>query len=67
MSASSPRRLAVVLAAGRGTRLVSELPKVLHRVGGRPMLARVLAAGRAAGCEGTIVVVGHRGDEVRRA
>ena len=41
---------AVVLAAGKGTRMKSDLPKVLHEVCGRPMLAYVLEASRRAGC-----------------
>ena len=59
--------MAVVLAAGKGTRLRSERPKVLHEVAGRPMLGRVLATTRAAGCERLLVVVGHGADEVRDA
>ena len=59
--------MAVVLAAGKGTRLRSERPKVLHEVAGRPMLGRVLATARAAGCEKLLVVVGHGADEVRDA
>jgi bifunctional UDP-N-acetylglucosamine pyrophosphorylase/glucosamine-1-phosphate N-acetyltransferase len=42
--------VAVVLAAGKGTRMRSARPKVLHEVAGRPMLAWVLDAARAAGC-----------------
>lgn len=56
----------VVLAAGKGTRMRSALPKVLHRVGGRPMLAWVLDAVRQAGCERILVVVGHEAERVRR-
>ena len=59
--------MAVVLAAGKGTRLRSERPKVLHEVAGRPMLERVLATAREAGCEDVLVVVGHGADEVRDA
>ena len=58
---------AVVLAAGKGTRMRSARPKVLHEVAGRPMLAWVLAAARAAGCGKLIVVVGHGAGEVRAA
>lgn len=61
------RRVAVVLAAGQGTRLRSSRPKVLHPAAGRPLLAWVLAAVRGAGCERILVVVGHGGDEVRAA
>lgn len=57
--------VAVVLAAGRGTRMASELPKVLHPVSGRPMLERVLATARAAGAGRILVVVGHEGEQVR--
>lgn len=56
----------VVLAAGRGTRLHSELPKVLHLVAGRPMLDWVLDAVRGAGCERIVVVVGHQAEQVRQ-
>jgi len=66
-SPASPPRIAVVLAAGKGTRMISETPKVLHAACGRPLLAWVLDAARAAGCERILVVVGHRADEVRTA
>ena len=65
--ADSLRRVAVVLAAGKGTRMRSERPKVLHEAGGRPLLAWVLDAARQAGCAPIAVVVGHRADEIRRA
>jgi len=61
------RRVAVVLAAGKGTRMRSELPKVLHPAAGRPLLAWVLDAARGAGCDRLLVVVGHGADEVRAA
>jgi bifunctional UDP-N-acetylglucosamine pyrophosphorylase/glucosamine-1-phosphate N-acetyltransferase len=50
--------LAIVLAAGEGTRMLSARPKVLHAVAGRSLLAHVLAAVRAAGGSQTAVVVG---------
>jgi bifunctional UDP-N-acetylglucosamine pyrophosphorylase/glucosamine-1-phosphate N-acetyltransferase len=63
--------LAIVLAAGEGTRMRSALPKVLHPIAGRSMLAHVLAAVRSAGTETTAVVVGPDSDavadEARRA
>ena len=65
MAADSPTRVAAVLAAGLGTRMRSRRPKVLHAVGGRPLLGWVLASARAAGCERIVVVVGHGADEVR--
>ncbi|MCP4205139.1 MAG: bifunctional N-acetylglucosamine-1-phosphate uridyltransferase/glucosamine-1-phosphate acetyltransferase, partial [bacterium] len=67
MDESSKARVAVVLAAGQGTRMRSALPKVLHPVGGRPMLERVIATARRGGCERILVVVGHGADDVRRA
>lgn len=50
--------LAIILAAGEGTRMKSGLPKVLHQVGGRSMLAHVLHAVGAAGADAVAVVVG---------
>jgi bifunctional UDP-N-acetylglucosamine pyrophosphorylase/glucosamine-1-phosphate N-acetyltransferase/UDP-N-acetylglucosamine pyrophosphorylase len=59
--------LAVVLAAGMGTRMKSDLPKVLCQVCGRPMVKFVLAALRKAGVERMVVVVGYRAADVRQA
>ncbi len=56
--------LAIVLAAGEGTRMRSARPKVLHAVAGRSLLAHVLAAVRAAGGTMTAVVVGPGADAV---
>ncbi|CAA2154757.1 Bifunctional protein GlmU [Methylobacterium brachiatum] len=59
--ATPPRSLtAIVLAAGKGTRMRSDLPKVLHRIAGRTMLGHVLAAVQAAGA-GRIAVVAEPG------
>jgi len=58
---------AVILAAGKGTRMKSGLPKVLHKVGGRPMVSYVLAAVKRAGANPVILVVGHRGELVAQA
>jgi len=58
---------AVVLAAGKGTRMKSDLAKVLFPVNGRPMVEHVLDAVAAAGVERAIVVVGHQADRVREA
>lgn len=57
--------LAVVLAAGKSTRMKSALPKVLHEVCGRPMIEYVLDAARAAGVSRIVAVVGHRAELVR--
>jgi bifunctional UDP-N-acetylglucosamine pyrophosphorylase/glucosamine-1-phosphate N-acetyltransferase len=62
-----PDRIAVVLAAGKGTRMVSSRPKVLHEAAGRPLLAWVLDAARRAGCKRILVVVGHGAEEVKAA
>lgn len=61
------KRVAVVLAAGKGTRMKSELPKVLFPVLGRPMIEYVLDALREAGVEQMHVVVGYRSELVREA
>jgi len=58
---------AIILAAGKGTRMNSDAPKVLHEVCGRPMLAYVLEACHAVGCERPIVVIGHEAPLVRSA
>ncbi len=56
---------AVVLAAGKGTRMKSDLPKVLHKLDGRPLLDHVLDTAAAAGIGHTVVVVGHEADLVK--
>ena len=58
---------AVILAAGKGTRMKSERPKVLHEVYGLPMLRHVIDAAREAGADRVVVVVGHGRDQVRDA
>ena len=57
----------IVLAAGRGTRMKSELPKVLHPIGGKPMVACVLDTARQLGAERIHVVVGHGASQVSDA
>jgi bifunctional UDP-N-acetylglucosamine pyrophosphorylase/glucosamine-1-phosphate N-acetyltransferase len=59
------RITAVILAAGLGTRMKSELPKVLHPLCGRPMIAHALATAAAASTEKPVVVIGHGADAVR--
>ena len=58
------KMVAVILAAGKGTRMRSKLPKVLHKVGGKPMLEHVLAAAETAGADKKIVVVGFESEQV---
>jgi len=59
-------RVAIVLAAGLGTRMKSDLPKVLIPVLGRPMIEYVLDSLTAAGIKRVIVVVGYRADDVKQ-
>ena len=56
----------VILAAGQGTRMKSALPKVLHRVAGRPMVGHVLRTAAAVSPATTTLVVGHQADAVRQ-
>ena len=57
----------IVLAAGQGTRMNSDLPKVLHRLGAAPLVAHALRAGRALEPERVVVVAGHGAEQVTRA
>jgi bifunctional UDP-N-acetylglucosamine pyrophosphorylase / glucosamine-1-phosphate N-acetyltransferase len=59
--------VAVVLAAGKGTRMKSELPKVLVPVAGRPMIEYVLDSLAAAGIDDVVLVIGYRADLVKAA
>ena len=58
---------ALVLAAGKGVRMKSERPKVLHEVLGRPMIGHVLRHLRQAGVKDILVVVGYGAEAVRKA
>jgi|HubBroStandDraft_6_1064221.scaffolds.fasta_scaffold39956_2 bifunctional UDP-N-acetylglucosamine pyrophosphorylase/glucosamine-1-phosphate N-acetyltransferase len=58
-------RIAIILAAGKSTRMKSVLPKVAHELCGRPIVEYVLNAVRGAGVGRTIMVVGHGADIVR--
>ncbi|HLJ90709.1 MAG TPA: bifunctional UDP-N-acetylglucosamine diphosphorylase/glucosamine-1-phosphate N-acetyltransferase GlmU [Candidatus Angelobacter sp.] len=65
----SPESLAIVImAAGKGTRLKSKRPKVLHEIGGQPLLLHVIAAAaQVVPSEDIYVIVGHQADMVRAA
>jgi bifunctional UDP-N-acetylglucosamine pyrophosphorylase/glucosamine-1-phosphate N-acetyltransferase len=65
----NPPRIAIaIMAAGKGTRLKSQLPKVLHEVGGRPLLEHVIrAAGKIVPVKDVFAIVGHEADRVRAA
>ena len=56
----------VILAAGQGTRMRSKLPKVLHSVAGKPMLAHVIDTAKSLKPDSIIVVHGHGGDRVKQ-
>jgi len=60
-------RAAIILAAGKSTRMGGSLPKVLHEICGKSMLSLVLQACRLAGVERTVVVIGHGRDQVKEA
>ena len=57
--------MAVILAAGKSTRMKSALPKVLHNVCGRPMIEYVLDAARSASVTRIVAIVGHRAELVQ--
>jgi bifunctional UDP-N-acetylglucosamine pyrophosphorylase/glucosamine-1-phosphate N-acetyltransferase len=58
----------VIMAAGKGTRLKSQRPKVLHEIGGKPLLAHVIAAASRVVAPGDIyAVIGHQAEQVRAA
>jgi bifunctional UDP-N-acetylglucosamine pyrophosphorylase/glucosamine-1-phosphate N-acetyltransferase len=63
----NPPRVAVaIMAAGKGTRLKSQLAKVLHEVGGKPLLTRVIAAAtRVVPPADVFVIIGHEAERVR--
>src|SRR5438445_7805147 len=67
-SASSPRIAVAIMAAGKGTRLKSQLPKVLHEVGGKPLLEHVIrAAVRLVPAADVYAIIGHEAERVRAA
>jgi len=57
----------VVMAAGKGTRMKSALPKVLHKLGGRALAAHVLDCAAALGARRAVVIIGHGADQVEPA
>jgi bifunctional UDP-N-acetylglucosamine pyrophosphorylase/glucosamine-1-phosphate N-acetyltransferase len=64
-SPNSYTRSVIILAAGKGTRMKSDLPKVMHPAAGRPMVESVVDAARAVGCSPVVLVIGHGADVVR--
>src|SRR5579864_2378977 len=65
---AGPRIAVAIMAAGKGTRLKSQFPKVLHEVGGKPLLEHVIrAALRVAPAQDVFAIVGHEAERVREA
>src|SRR6266446_5269114 len=63
---SAPRVAIAIMAAGKGTRLKSQLPKVLHEVGGKPLLAHVIAAAtRVVPATNVFAIIGHEAARIR--
>jgi bifunctional UDP-N-acetylglucosamine pyrophosphorylase/glucosamine-1-phosphate N-acetyltransferase len=63
-----PRLAIAIMAAGKGTRLKSKHPKVLHEVGGKPLLAHVIAAAtQIVPAQDVFAIIGHEADRVRQA
>jgi len=62
-----PSLSAIILAAGKGTRMGGDLPKVVHEVAGKPMVCWVVEACRAAGVSRCVVVVGYKRELVEQA
>ena len=57
----------IILAAGQGTRMKSDLPKVLHQVAGAPLLVHAMKAGAALAPDRTVIVAGHGAEAVTEA
>jgi bifunctional UDP-N-acetylglucosamine pyrophosphorylase/glucosamine-1-phosphate N-acetyltransferase len=57
----------IILAAGKGTRMQSDLPKVLHKIAGAPLLVHAMKAGASLEPEKTVIVAGHGADQVEAA
>src|SRR5512144_2305685 len=63
-----PRVAVAIMAAGKGTRLKSKHPKVLHLVGGKPVLAHVIAAAiKVVPPQDVFAIIGHEAEQVRQA
>lgn len=58
---------AIILAAGRGTRMKSDVPKILHKILGRPIISYIIDAVRGAGVKDIVVVAGYGSEAVRKS
>ena len=67
MTDENPRLDAIIMAAGKGTRMGGDLPKVVHEVAGKPMVYWVVKACKEAGAKRCILVVGYKAELVREA
>ena len=67
MKSSEHQTVAVILAAGKGVRMKSSLPKVLHPILGKPMVSYVIDACRKARANRTLLVIGYKADLVKEA
>ncbi len=67
MSRQPVQPLVFVMAAGLGTRMKSDTPKVLHKIAGRPMLHWVVTAARTAGASRVVAILGHKHEVVKAA
>ncbi len=59
--------IAAILAAGKGTRMYADMPKVLYPLAGKPLIVRVLETVQRAGINRSIVIIGYKGEQVRAA
>jgi bifunctional UDP-N-acetylglucosamine pyrophosphorylase/glucosamine-1-phosphate N-acetyltransferase len=60
-----PETIALILAAGKGKRMKSDRPKVLHELCGRPMVSYVIDNARKVGCRRIILVIGHLWEQIK--
>jgi len=58
--------LPIILAAGQGTRMRSSIPKVLHPIGGKPMLQHVIDSCQQLDVDKTVIIYGHGGEQVQQ-
>ena len=61
------KKAAIILAAGQGKRMKSDLPKVLHEIGGRPMITIILDTLASMNFDKIVIVIGHKGELIKQA